>query len=163
MDATPADESDVLDYYRKYKRSMLQRCRRMLPESEAEDAVQVVLYRLCVAAREGNLRQEGLGWYVTASLRNECLGRIHARKREMTDHFPEDWEPTAPASEVSEEDRKLLIELFNKMSEPQKMLVEMHFYHDFPISSISILVDRGRGKIRQMFDEIFMIARQLAA
>ncbi len=128
---------DVEAFYRKYGLLVLCRCRDLLGQDEAEDAMQDVFVQL--VRHQGRLHNAAPSSLLLRIATNVCLNRIRTRRR-----HPEDSEPglleriaAAPDVEAQGAARLFLRRVFAGQQESTKVMAVLHLRDGWTLEEVA--------------------------
>ncbi|MGM9607640.1 MAG: RNA polymerase sigma factor [Oscillospiraceae bacterium] len=107
---------------------------------DAEDVLQDCYLKIYAGAAGYRSAGKPMAWILTIA-RNLCLQRL--RERQRTSDLPqEDWEPwLASCQEISQEDRMVIRECMDRLSDQERQIVILHAVAGFRHREIASLLD----------------------
>ena len=150
---------EVAEVYRRTGALVLRRCRLLLRDGDAEDALQEVFIRLMRYGRFAGADQVPLAWLYRTAERC-CFDRMRKRVREPAGLSPEMLDSLAiPGGGPRAEARELLTRFFHRLDDKLKQVALLHFVDGLPQERIALQLGWSRRTVGKKLE----VLRQRAA
>ena len=153
---------EVAELYRRTGALVLRRCRLLLHNTEAEDAMQEVYIRLMRYGSFDNATQVPLAWLYRTAERC-CFDRMRKRNREPVGLSPEMLEALAlPGGGLQAEARELLTRFFSRLDDKLKQVALLHYLDGLPQERIAEQLGWSRRTVGKKLDRLRKRAKRLS-